>query len=109
MNSTREALSPTMFVIFGATGDLARKKLLVALFDLYLKELLPKRFKIIGFARDENSDQSFRQFAKDVIREHKRGLQALALKKKLDSFLANLSYQQGLFEDGASYLALSKN
>lgn len=98
-----------MFVIFGATGDLARKKLLVALFDLYLKDLLPKRFKIIGFARDENSNQSFRQFVKDVIKEHKRGLQALTLKRKLDDFLTNVSYQQGFFEDGASYLTLSKN
>lgn len=98
-----EALAPTIFVIFGATGDLARKKLLVALFDLYTKELMPQNFRIVGFARDELTNEGFQQFTEEVIR-HKRKSHHLP---KLSDFLATLSYQQGLFEDSQSYLKLS--
>ena len=41
--------APTIFVIFGATGDLSRRKLIPALFDLYEKGFLSGEFKIIGF------------------------------------------------------------
>ena len=42
---------PTIFAIFGVTGDLAQKKIFPALMDLYIKDLLPKKFAIIGVAR----------------------------------------------------------
>ncbi len=94
-----------MFVIFGATGDLTRKKLLVALFDLYHKGLLPQKFRIIGFSRDEHTAESFREYAHKIITD-KKGNPRI---KGLPDFLESLSYQQGTFEDGQSYLSLSKN
>ena len=60
---------PTTIVIFGGTGDLARRKLLPALFQLACKGRLPDRFRIVGFARQEYSDDRFREFMGDGVRE----------------------------------------
>ena len=48
-------------VIFGASGDLTRRKLMPALYDLYRQKLLPEKFAILGVSRTEFSDESFRQ------------------------------------------------
>jgi len=61
---TERIVDPCVFVIFGATGDLAHRKLLPALFYLYLDGLLPRGFAIIGFASSELTDDEFRQSAK---------------------------------------------
>ena len=58
-----------MIVLFGATGDLARRKLLPGLFRLTEAGLAPQRFRIIGAGRRELSDQDFRRLAKDSIGE----------------------------------------
>ncbi|MGH2987940.1 MAG: glucose-6-phosphate dehydrogenase [Solirubrobacterales bacterium] len=58
-----------VIVLFGATGDLARRKLLPGFFRLAEAGLGPKRFRIIGAARRELSDQAFRQLARDAISE----------------------------------------
>jgi glucose-6-phosphate 1-dehydrogenase len=50
----------TTIVIFGASGDLAHRKLLPALFNLYRKKRLPKKFQILGFATRPWDDQQFR-------------------------------------------------
>jgi len=47
--NTKKFNIPTLFVIFGATGDLAQKKIFPALFDLYSKDLLPDQFYIVSF------------------------------------------------------------
>ena len=60
---------PTTIVIFGGTGDLAQRKLLPALFQLACKARLPDRFRIVGFARDEYSNDQFREFMGDGVRE----------------------------------------
>lgn len=54
-------------IIFGGTGDLAKKKLFKSLYDLYSKSLLPKNTKIIGFARRDLNTQSYRQFVSDEL------------------------------------------
>ena len=51
---------PTVLVIFGATGDLTKRKLVPALYDLFLDKFLPERFAVIGAARTRLSDQQFR-------------------------------------------------
>ena len=56
---------PTTIVILGGTGDLARRKLLPALFQLACKGRLPESFRIIGFARQEYSDDKFRELMGD--------------------------------------------
>jgi len=60
------------FVIVGATGDLAKRKLLPALYNLYTNNLLPEICEIIGFARTDFDVNAFRQFARQSIEEHSR-------------------------------------
>ena len=59
--------SPTVFVIFGATGDLARKKILPSFFELFKNNLLPEGIKIIGAARSDHDQESFLALFKDTI------------------------------------------
>jgi glucose-6-phosphate 1-dehydrogenase len=53
--------TPHIFVIFGASGDLARRKLIPAIYDLYQQGLLPEQFAVLGVSRSEYSDQAFRE------------------------------------------------
>jgi glucose-6-phosphate 1-dehydrogenase len=60
-------------IIIGATGDLARRKLLPALYNLYATDdLLPEKGRIIGYARSRLSDEEFRARAADGVREFSR-------------------------------------
>ncbi len=60
---------PTVFVIFGATGDLMTKKIAPALFNLYKKDLLPKMLRIIGVARRPLSDEDFQKHITKILKE----------------------------------------
>src|ERR671915_1322881 len=62
----------TTLVIFGATGDLARRKLLPALYNLAHEGALPERFNLIGVSRRDQSDDDFRALARESIAEHSR-------------------------------------
>ncbi len=59
----------TSIVIFGATGDLVRRKLIPALFTLYAKDQLPEDLQIIGLARSPFNDERFREFMWNEVRE----------------------------------------
>ncbi|MFB3119065.1 MAG: hypothetical protein ACE1Y2_00890, partial [Stenotrophomonas maltophilia] len=59
----------TSIVIMGATGDLTRRKLMPALFNLGLKGRLPEDTRIVAFARSEYSDEQFRQLMEEGVRE----------------------------------------
>jgi glucose-6-phosphate 1-dehydrogenase len=63
---------PCVLVLFGVTGDLARKKLLPAIYDLANRGLLPPGFAVVGFARRDWEHQDFRQLAHDAVKEHAR-------------------------------------
>src|SRR5512140_1605145 len=63
---------PSVLIMFGVTGDLARKKLLPAIYDLANRGLLPPGFALVGFARRDWVDQDFRQIVHDSVREHAR-------------------------------------
>ncbi|HEX3263035.1 MAG TPA: glucose-6-phosphate dehydrogenase [Solirubrobacterales bacterium] len=68
-----EALPPpTTLVIFGATGDLAARKLLPAVYNLRLGGLLPDGFHVIGIGRSESGDEAFRAHARDAISSYSR-------------------------------------
>jgi glucose-6-phosphate 1-dehydrogenase len=67
-----ESMAPAddhVIVLFGATGDLARRELLPGLFHLAKAGLLPARYRIIGTARSGLTDDEFRQRAKDAVTE----------------------------------------
>jgi glucose-6-phosphate 1-dehydrogenase len=63
---------PCGLVIFGVTGDLARKKLLPAVYDLANRGLLPPGFALTGFARRDWDDATFAQVVREAVEEHAR-------------------------------------
>src|SRR3712207_7542127 len=74
---------PCALVVFGITGDLARKKLLPAVYDLANRGLLPTNFALLGFARRDWGDEDFAELARDA---------ADRKSTRLNSSHANISY-----------------
>jgi glucose-6-phosphate 1-dehydrogenase len=68
----RRTPDPCALVIFGASGDLTKRKLIPALYSLALRRLLPERFGVIGAARTEESDDDFRERMRSGIQEFAR-------------------------------------
>jgi glucose-6-phosphate 1-dehydrogenase len=64
--------NPSGLVIFGVTGDLSRKKLMPATYDLANRGLLPPGFSLVGFARRDWEHEDFAQDVHDAVREHAR-------------------------------------
>ena len=79
-----------VFFIFGATGDLTSRKLLPALYNLFLDGWMPQRFKVIGLGRTQQSDEDFRKSMEDGVNNYSRRGKADATKWK--SFEANLAF-----------------
>ncbi len=63
---------PCAVVLFGVTGDLSRKKIMPAIYDLANRGLLPPGFALVGFARREWAHEDFAQEVHDSVREHAR-------------------------------------
>ncbi|GGQ38848.1 glucose-6-phosphate dehydrogenase [Streptomyces mutabilis] len=63
---------PSGLVIFGVTGDLSRRKLMPAVYDLANRGLLPPGFSLVGFARRDWENQDFAQVVHDAVKEHAR-------------------------------------
>ena len=61
--------APVLMVVFGASGDLTKRKLLPALYNLYHQGFLGEQFCFLGYARTENDDDGFRQQAEESVRE----------------------------------------
>jgi len=82
---------PALMVIFGATGDLATRKLLPSIYNLARNRLLPAGFMLVGAALDDLSEDEFRKRAGEGVRAHSRTqpVEEGALK----GFLAELAYQ----------------
>ncbi|OHA63379.1 MAG: glucose-6-phosphate dehydrogenase [Candidatus Wildermuthbacteria bacterium RIFCSPHIGHO2_01_FULL_48_25] len=87
-------LLPTVFVIFGATGDLMQRKLAPALFHLYKEKQLPELFQVVGFSRQELSNEEFQAWIAKTVGGN-------------GEFSKFFVYQQGLFEEKQGYEKLS--
>src|SRR5208282_1218668 len=68
----RLPVAPTTLVIFGATGDLARRKLLPALYNLAHEGALPERFHLVGVSRGQQSHNDYRAECEQAIRQFSR-------------------------------------
>ena len=68
----RRAPDPCILVIFGASGDLTKRKLFPALYSLAFRRLLPENFAVVGAARSEESDDDFKERMKASVQEHAR-------------------------------------
>jgi glucose-6-phosphate 1-dehydrogenase len=63
---------PCGLVLFGVTGDLSRKKVMPAIYDLASRGLLPPGFSLVGYARRDWADEDFAQIVHDSVKEHAR-------------------------------------
>ncbi|MDP9135107.1 MAG: glucose-6-phosphate dehydrogenase, partial [Actinomycetota bacterium] len=101
----RLPVPPTTLVIFGASGDLARRKLLPALYNLAHEGALPERFELIGGARREKAHDDFRGETRSSIVEHSRREPDAEV---LDGLLSHVQYVPSNFDDPEGYKALAK-
>jgi glucose-6-phosphate 1-dehydrogenase len=97
---TLRAADPCTFVVFGASGDLARRKLLPALLQLSRERLLHPETAVVGFARRAMSDEEFRGELAQVARE--RGVPDAEWQR----FARSVFYRAGVFENGKDYAAI---
>ncbi|WP_251151125.1 glucose-6-phosphate dehydrogenase [Cellulosimicrobium sp. Marseille-Q4280] len=91
---------PCGLVIFGVTGDLARKKLMPAVYDLANRGLLPPGFALTGFARRDWEDQDFAQVVHDAVKEHARTPFREATWRQLAE---GIRFVQGSFDDDDAF------
>src|SRR5256886_1280218 len=86
---------PQAVVIFGASGDLARRKRLPAFYPLFMEGLLPHGFAIVGYARTEMKDEEFPEYAAEAIKEFGR---SEPVGEQWEDFKGRLSYIHGEFD-----------
>jgi glucose-6-phosphate 1-dehydrogenase len=99
----RLPVPPTTLAIFGATGDLARRKLLPALYNLAHEGALPERFNLIGISRRDQSDDDFRNQARESIQQFSRRAPD---EQVLEGLLGRMSYLGIPFDDTPGYANL---
>lgn len=100
----RRDIEPCTVVIFGASGDLTARKLIPALYHLALENALPTPYRIIGFARREKSDDSFRAELYEALTQFSRTKPVN--EKVWKAFAANVHYCQADISDPAGYQRL---
>ncbi len=100
----RLPVAPTTLVIFGATGDLARRKLLPALYNLAHEGALPERFNLVGVSRKEKERDDYRAECEQAIRFFSRRPPDEAV---LAGLLAHVKYVPGTFDDDRVYRELA--
>jgi glucose-6-phosphate 1-dehydrogenase len=110
MNPLRKGLTderrpdPCIVVIFGASGDLTKRKLVPALYSLASEQLLPSNFAVVGFSRRPQDDAAFRQAMRESCSEFAR-LRPVD-EGVWNTFGSGLHYQPGSYDDLGSYQAL---
>ncbi len=91
---------PSGLVIFGVTGDLSRKKLMPAIYDLANRGLLPPGFALVGFARRDWVDEDFAQVVHDSVKQYARTPFDEEVWKQLS---LGIRFVQGEFDDDAAF------
>lgn len=104
--SSKITSDPTIFIIFGGTGDLNARKLAPALYNLYLDGWMPKQFSIIGTGRTKLTDEQFRVNLLDGINQFSRS--GKTTKAKWEDFSKNIYYQVSDAKDAETYKEFGK-
>jgi glucose-6-phosphate 1-dehydrogenase len=99
----REALT---IVVLGASGDLARKKTLPALFSLFYHDLLPNEFQVVGYARTSLTSEAFRNAIKASLTC--RVIEGPECARKMEVFLSRCFYVSGTYHDSAAFRELDQ-
>ncbi|MFC3157250.1 glucose-6-phosphate 1-dehydrogenase [Chryseobacterium arachidis] len=98
--SENKTLQPTTIIIFGATGDLAKRKLFPAFYNLYIDGRMPKGFNIVALGRADNTEEYFKTYIKENLESFSR--------KKVTAgdwagFQAHITYFQHQLDEEKSY------
>ena len=91
---------PCLMVIFGASGDLTKRKVIPALYNLSQSGYLPANFAVIGFAIDPMNTEQYREV---ITREVRDLTEAHVETASWQAFAQRLYYMQGSFDDAAAY------
>ena len=103
--SKHRGAPPTVVVIFGASGDLTARKLVPAIFNLGVDNLLPGDFHLIGYGRKPMEDAAFQATMDAAIEEHSRR----ALNKEIwGRVRQNMHYHAGAYDAPEAFVALAK-
>ncbi|UQB12416.1 glucose-6-phosphate dehydrogenase [Clavibacter nebraskensis] len=94
---------PSSLIIFGVTGDLSRKKLMPAVYDLANRGLLPPGFALIGFARRDWEDQDFEQVVYEAVKQYSRTKFDEDVWRQLAQ---GIRFVQGTFDDDEAFQTL---
>jgi glucose-6-phosphate 1-dehydrogenase len=91
---------PCIMVVFGAGGDLAKRKLMPALYNLETENLLPEKFAVVGFGRRSWDHEDFRKYCSDAMQEFLGGKVDEAVRSRL---VARLYFHGGHFDDAGTF------
>ncbi|MBI4525988.1 MAG: glucose-6-phosphate dehydrogenase [Deltaproteobacteria bacterium] len=105
-SSPKTNAEPCAMIIFGASGDLTRRKLMPALYSLALQRRLPDGFCVIGSARSRMTDEMFRERMRAAASEFSPG--GLRDERVWEDFARRLYYVSGAYEDPEAYQQLSE-
>ena len=94
---------PCVLVIFGVTGDLSRKKLMPAVYDLANRGLLPPGFGLVGFARRDWEDQDFAKVVHDAVKENAR---TRFREEVWEQLLEGIRFVRGTFDSDEAFQRL---
>src|SRR6185503_13662591 len=106
LDGQRKTLEPASLVIFGASGDLTARKLIPALYQLFLDNQLPTPFRIIGFARTPKTDQVWREEMRQALEKFSRTKPVKP--EDWQRFAPLLFYCQGDYSDPKGYKHLAE-
>lgn len=97
----RLAADPCTFVVFGASGDLFRRMVMPALFDLFVDGELPERFDVLCLARSELREDAFRERCREALLQYSRQCERVGA--SWDGFARRIRYVNGAYDDPAQY------
>lgn len=100
------AAEPCTLVIFGGSGDLAKRKLIPALYNLSLDGVLPEPFAVVGVGRKDMDDDSYREFLRGGIEKFSR--QSMD-SEHWENFAQRISYHRGALDNPESYRVLGQH
>lgn len=98
-DENKDSIQDLTFVLFGATGDLAKRKLFPALYNLYLEKKIPHTFSVIGLGRSDWSHEAFRLKVKEAIETYSRQ----SVQEDVDDFLTHFQYSPLDVKDPIAY------
>ncbi|MFC1467852.1 glucose-6-phosphate dehydrogenase [Verrucomicrobiota bacterium] len=98
------AAQPVSIVIMGASGDLTKRKIVPALYSLYIRDLLPERFSIIGFARRDYTSPAFQEMMQEALQEFAAEYDA----SSAAAFVEHITYFRGNLDSPDSYRELKQ-